>query len=332
MYRRDATTAKGAVVETGRNVRGVVLALISGALWGFSGACAQFLFMRYQADPLWVTTFRITVGGLVIMAFTLFTQRKGLLGVWKRPRDVVHLFAVALISIVFMQIAYLEAIQASNAATATVFEYIGPVIVVVFMCIRGRRLPTKYEVAAIILVMVGTFLLATHANPFALVLSPRALLWGALAAISIACYTLIPPPLMDRYGNFPVLAWGMIIGAVVMTACVRPWTIPTSFDANGWFALIVGLTLLGTVAAYLTFYQSIKDIGASRSSLLSSVETISAAAFSVLWLGTQLTVYDYVGIAFIVCTVFVLARNQEPNAQARSNRRSRNNTPAFHRE
>lgn len=321
-----------AAVKAGRNVRGVILALISGTLWGFSGSCAQLLFMQYNADPLWVTTFRITVGGLIIMAFTLATQRKGLFDVWKRPRDVAHLFAVALISIVFMQVAYLEAIQTSNAATATVFEYIGPVIVVLFMCVRGRRLPTKYEVTAIVLVMVGTFLLATHANPFALVLSPQALLWGALAAISIACYTLIPPPLMDRYGNFPVLAWGMVIGAVAMIAFVRPWTIPVNFDFNGWFALVVGLTLLGTVTAYLTFYQAIKDIGASRSSLLSSVETVSAAAFSVLWLGTQLTGYDYAGITFIVCTVFVLARNQDPNARASSNRRAQDQTPALHRE
>ena len=71
-----------------------------------------------------------------------------------------------------MQFSYLMTINFSNAATATVLEYIGPMLVVVVICVRGRRWPTVREVIAIVFVIVGVFLLATHGDAFQLALSP----------------------------------------------------------------------------------------------------------------------------------------------------------------
>lgn len=44
--------------------RGVLLTLIGGTCWGFSGASGQFLFTHYQANPMWLTSMRMCFAGL----------------------------------------------------------------------------------------------------------------------------------------------------------------------------------------------------------------------------------------------------------------------------
>ena len=55
------------------------------------------------------------------------------------------------------------------------------------------------------------------------------------------------------------------------------------------------------------YLQAVKDIGAAKASLIASVETVSATAFAVLWLGTAFEAMDFVGFVFIMSTVFLLA-------------------------
>ena len=38
---------------------GVVCALAGGALWGFSGACSQYLFAHYDIDASFITAARM---------------------------------------------------------------------------------------------------------------------------------------------------------------------------------------------------------------------------------------------------------------------------------
>lgn len=294
-----------------KNIRGVVYALIGGVLWGFSGSCAQLLFSAYGVDPLWATSVRMMLGGVALSAITLATRRSRALDVLRRPRHVARLVVFAAFGLFLMQFSYLMTINFSNAATATVLEYIGPMLVVVVICVRGRRWPTIREVIAIVFVIVGVFLLATHGDAFQLALSPLALTWGLIAGVSIVTYTLLPSLLMERFGSSSVLSWAMLIGGGVLCVYTRPWTSLPALDAAGWAFLVVGLTGLGTIVAYLAYFQGIKYIGATRTSLLCSVELISAAGLAVFWLHTQLAVMDYVGLALVISTVFLLAKADE---------------------
>ena len=286
-------------------------------MWGFSGSCAQLLYMRYGVDSMWLTSVRMAIGAVVLFLIALAVRRASLFRVMKRPINVARVVFFAIAGLLLTQLTYLMLIERTNAATATVFEYIGPVIVVGFMCVRGRRLPTKNEVGAMLCVFVGTFFIATHGDPTQLVLSPGTIVFGLFAAVCVALYTIIPAGLMERFDSMSVLAWGMVIGAVSFGLFVRPWTASYNVDAAGWMYLIGGLTLVGTIGAVLTYFQGVRDIGASRASLLASFEVVSATFLAVVWLGTNLSAMDYVGIAFIMFTVVLLGNAKDPNSRPR---------------
>jgi len=68
----------------------------------------------------------------------------------------------AFVGLFLNQFSYLQAIALSNAGTATVLQYLCPVIILVYICLKNRTAPTASEVTSIVLAMAGTFLIATH--------------------------------------------------------------------------------------------------------------------------------------------------------------------------
>lgn len=289
-------------------VRGTVFALCGGIGWGFSGACAQSLFSGYGIGPLWISSVRMLCAGLLLCLFVLVVKRGAFIALWRTPKDLFHLLVVAIAGLAFCQITYLFAIKYSNAGTATVLQYIGPVMIVLFLCFKGGRAPSVKEIAAMILVVGGTFLLATHGDPTAMVLSPEGLFWGLIAAVAFALYTLLPGRLMLKYGSIPVVASALLVGGVVFSLGLQSWANIPPIDAKGMTILFVGLVFFGTVVGFTFYFQAVHDIGAAKTSLLASVETVSATLFAVLWLGTSFTWVDIVGFVCIMATVFILSK------------------------
>lgn len=292
-------------------VRGVLLALLGGMLWGFSASCAQFIFATEGADPIWVTAMRIVVAGAVMMLIAAVKLGPRVLAPMRRPRDIARVAAFSVFGLSFTQFSYMMTIDASNAGTATMLEYAGPVLVMLIVCRRQHRLPSKRELAAVVCVVIGVFFLATHGDPTQLTLTGRALIWGGISALSMVFYTLLPEPLLRTYDNLAVLAWALVIGGVMMAVWQHPWTSAPAMAPSGWIALIVGLTLLGTVAAFAFYFRALYLIGPSRTSMLASVEVVTATACAVLWLGTPFAPMDLVGLIFIMATVFLLSQKDQ---------------------
>lgn len=305
-----------------RHIRGVICTLSGAVMWGFSGACGQYLFNNYQVNSSWVTAVRMLGAGAALMCMCLVKEREKCIGIWRNRRDAIQLAAFAILGLLFCQYAYLTAIAYSNAGTATVLQYLGPVLIMGVVCVRERRFPDKKETIAVILAVLGTWLLATHGNPSAMVLSKQGLIWGLIAAVSLASYTLLPVKLIPKWGSMVVCGYGMLIGGMVLSAGIGIWRMPVELDMRGWLA-VGGVVVMGTILGYTLYLQGIADIGAVKASMMASVEPVSATLFSVLWLHTDFQSIDLAGFICIMTTVFLLAKKQESNTpqQEKSGRR-----------
>lgn len=163
-------------------------------------------------------------------ACVVSTRAEGPFSSW---RDIVQLMVFSIFGLMLCQFTYLVAIQYSNAGTATVLEYIGPVLIVAAACFSACRLPTAREFIAMGCVVMGTFLLATHGDPTNLVMSPQALFWGLGAAVTAAIYTISPGTLMQRHGSIPVVACGMLIGGAALCLVTQSWNFAPEFGEGG---------------------------------------------------------------------------------------------------
>ena len=96
------------------------------------------------------------------------------------------------------QYAYLSAIQYTNAGTATVLQYVTPVLILAFVCAKNRRFPTVSELVAIVMAIAGTFIIATHGQVTELAITPIGLFWGLSSAVTYALYILLPAKAIEN--------------------------------------------------------------------------------------------------------------------------------------
>jgi drug/metabolite transporter (DMT)-like permease len=290
-------------------LRGVLCATLGGVCWGFSGTCGQYLFAHFEVDTMWLTCVRLLGGGGLLTVLALVRERDSLKGMLKSGRDCLQLLLYGIFGLTLCQYAYMTGIFYSNAATTTVLQNLGLVLIMLWTCLRSLRLPTRKEFIALLLALFGVFMLATGGNPSQMTISPQGLFWGLAAAVAVMLYTLLPRPLLAKWGRIAVTGLGMMVGGILLSLAVRVWTYPVSLAWNGWLAILATI-LLGSVMGFTLLMQGITDIGPVRASMLASTEPLSATILAVVWLNTTFAPTDFIGFAAIMATIFLLAKSE----------------------
>ena len=287
-------------------LRGSVLTLLGGVFWGLAGVFGQYIFENKEISAKWLVSVRLVIAGLLLLSTVFARQKKEAFAIWKNRRDVVQLLLFGLFGMAFCQLTYYMAVEASNAGTATVLQYTAPVMIMIYLALRNRKMPQKIEIAALVLALAGTFLLATHGNPTSLSMSTFALTVGLLSAVAMVLYNLLPGKLMDKYGTFCVVGWGMLTGGIFLCAIIKPWHVEGIWDWQTVTCMAV-VIVVGTVLSFATYMEGVRLIGASRASLFASVEPLTATLATVLFLHVAFGIMDFAGFVCIIAAVILLA-------------------------
>ncbi|MCO7176395.1 DMT family transporter [Sporolactobacillus kofuensis] len=285
---------------------GIGLVLSGATLWGISGNVAQYLFESEQINAGWLTSVRMITAGLLLLVFTLLSKDRQLTWmIWMQKRTASALLIFGVFGMIGAQYTYFEAVAAGNAATATLLQYLSPVLIMIYLVIRRRRRPSVTELLAVFMALLGVFLIVTKGHPDQISIAPAAVFWGLLAALGGALYSTQPGKILKEYGAGVVVSWGMLIGGTVMSLFYSPWHVDHSFSLNE----IVGVSFVivfGTLLAFYLFLASLKYLNPIETSLLGCAEPLSAALVSVVWMHVPFTLFDWVGMVCIIGTVVTL--------------------------
>ena len=292
-------TKKGTII-------GTFLTIAGGILWGISGVCGQFLFQSKDVTASWLVPLRLVTAGFLLLCYYLIRDKGKAFDIWKTKRNRIDIIIYGLAGMMLCQYSYFQTIEWSNAGTATVIQYLGPALIVVWVCLQTRRLPEKKEVLGVILAVTGIFLIATHGNPTTLTLSQKALIMGLISAVSVVIYTVKPARMQAEFDTPLILAWGMLIGGIALTITFRPWNNKVIFDGETFTALTF-IILFGTMAGFSMYMTGVKMIGSVRASLYSCVEPVASMVLTAVWMKVSFTTPDLIGTAFVIATIIILA-------------------------
>lgn len=292
------------------NIRGYMLAILGGVSWGISGVCGQYLFMKYEISADWLTAVRMLLSGILLLMLALQKEHMRVFKIWKERKDVIWLIAFGLAGLLLCQYTFLAAIKYSNSATATVLQSLNVVLMAIVMAVWNRKRMSRIQIAAIILAVSGTYLIATKGNPVSMDISAKGLIFGILAAIGVVIYTLLSRPIIASWGNLTITGWGMLIGGSVLFFLTRAWILPTNLELPAWIIIAV-IVIIGTAVGFSVFLESVKYIGPVKSTLLGCLEPASATILSALVLGTRFTVVELIGFVLVVGTVFLSVSTKE---------------------
>lgn len=287
--------------------KGILLAIASGMLWGLGSNCAQFLLQFRSVDASWLVTARLISAGVIALILSQCLYGTSIWNVYKSRTGMRDLMIFALLGLAVCQYTFFLTIRLSNAGTATVLQYTGPAMIIIYIALRKHRIPARSDVLCIFLALMGTILLATHGQIGTLALSSTTLEWGLISAAMLAVYTVQPVELLRQYGTLPILGHAMLLGGLAMAIVFPLYPITGTWNMTALLALSF-IVLGGTIGAYFCYMIGVRCIGPARGSICSSVEPVAAAVCAAAVLGTTFVLMDIIGFICIISTVFLIAK------------------------
>lgn len=283
--------------------KGIVLIIVGSILWGATGPMMEWVLENSEFTVSFFLTVRLTLAGVCILTFIKLKGNQ-IFPIWKEPSWLKQLFLFAVLGMLGVQYTFVAAIEASNASIATLLQFLGPIYIVLFVSWKSKMFPPRYQIIGIIGTLIGLFFLLTNAKLDQLLISNEALIWGLAVGVAFAIYTVYPARLMKEWGVLLVVGWGMLIGGIVLAIISQVWR---SDEWNQLAIFPVNLItfiviLIGTIA-FILFLTSMKYITAVETSILSSVEPLTAMLISVIWLGQVFGAWQYFGV--VVMLIFV---------------------------
>ncbi|HDC1790016.1 TPA: EamA family transporter [Salmonella enterica] len=289
----------------GSTRKGMLNVLIAAVLWGSSGVCAQYIMEQSRMSSQFLTMTRLLFAGLILVTFS-FMHGDKIFSILKNRKDALCLLIFSVVGALTVQLTFLLTIEKSNAATATVLQFLSPTIIVAWFALARRTRPGILVLTAILTSLIGTFLLVTHGNPTSLSISSAALFWGIASAFAAAFYTTWPSRLIAQYGTLPVVGWSMSFGGLILLPFYAKEG--THFAVSGSLILaFFYLVVIGTSLTFSLYLKGAQLIGGPKASILSCAEPLSSALLSLLLLGISFTLPDWLGTLLILSSVILIS-------------------------
>ncbi|MFJ2106902.1 EamA family transporter [Streptomyces microflavus] len=300
---------------------GLGLALLSAFAFGGSGVAAKPL-IEAGLDPLHVVWLR--VAGAAVIMLPIAWRHRNL--VRERP---ALLAGFGLFAVAGVQACYFAAISRIPVGVALLVEYLAPALVLGWVRFVQRRPVTRAAALGVVLAVGG---LACVVEVWA-GLGFDAL--GLLLALGAACCQVGYFVLSDHGGQegkgddsrrvepphpLGVIAYGLIVGALVLTVVARPWGMDWSLlggtagmNGNGVPAwLLIGwIVLIATVLAYATGVVSVRMLSPQVAGVVACLEAVIATVLAWVLLGEHLSAPQLIG-GFVVLTGAFIAQSAAP--------------------
>lgn len=286
-------------------LKGIILAVGGSIFWGGSGVAAQFLLQDRGMTADYLTAIRTITAGLILLLIDRFVYGNNITNIWRYKASRYRLLFFGIFGMMAVQYTYFAAIAYSNAPTGTIIQYLMPVVILLWIALRERKLPQLGQVVCAILAILGTALLVTHGSLTTLSISEKALFWGILSAFAAAFYTVSPRWLLTRWPSAQVVGWAMLIGGAAISLIYPPLSYPGILDIDASLSLAY-ICILGTAIAFWAYVSSTKYILPQEASILNAMEPLASIVFSVLLLDVLFQLPEIAGTILIILPVLYI--------------------------
>jgi drug/metabolite transporter (DMT)-like permease len=297
-----------------RNQRdGLIFVLIAVSGYSFLPVFTNKLFDT-GLEPLDIAFWRFLIAAPLFWMVALRRERPSpLRGAnplpWRKLLALGTLMGVAATS-AFM------GLQRIPASTFVVLFYTYPTMVALLSLFLGERLRLQAWIA-LGLTLVG---IALTAPDFSAGLSgdnlPGVLL-AFLNAFVVAVYYILNARILRGHKAFVHATALILTGALLLMSAVTVVRGGAAVPANltAWL-LLLGLALVSTVMPVFSISHGLQRLGATRASILGTVEPVLTSLLAVIFLGDRIRPIQLLGGAFILASILILQARRSPTRRS----------------
>lgn len=204
---------------------------------------------------------------------------------------------------------YFLALEHADASLVALLLYLFPAFVTVLAVVFLRERPTVVTAAALTMSLAGTALVVGGGSgrPLGIALAIGAAVVYSIYIVVGSVVTAEVDPLV--VSTVVCVTAAVVTGLIVLTLAGtgHPQAFPAT--SRGWGS-IAAIAVIGTVIAILAFFAGLKRLGATATSVLSTIEPVVTVALATTLLGETLSAGQLVGGLLVLAAVIWLALSQ----------------------
>ncbi|HCR3335215.1 TPA: DMT family transporter [Morganella morganii] len=285
-----------------------------GIIWG-----TNFIFMRQASEwisPVQIVFLRVLCGfvPIAVMAWMQKAVRR------EHLKYTGHFLVMALLATVIYYWAFASGTSLLLSGVSGVLSGAIPLFsfIVASIFLRQEKI-TVMRLCGLMLGFAGVILIAKPWQVSGESISLAGVGYMILGSLSVGISFVYAKKFLADKQIAPLALTTYQIGlALVILACITPFTGITAIaqDSTASLGLIIGLGLLGTGVAYLTYYYLILNLGAVVASSVTYIPPVVALIVGFLAANEQLGVTEILSMVLIMSGVFLLQRpSRRPEAE-----------------
>ena len=289
---------------------------LSSLAFGTLGVVTTLAY-RQGVTPLPLLTWRFFFAALILGALALQRNPRALS---VPPKDLLRYFALSVFGFGLASLAYFFALKHADAAIVTALLYAYPAFVTIGAAVFNHEQIPSSRWLAIAVVFIGCVLILNVFSGTGQVDALGAAL-GLVAAVAYAAFNLMSQRWLPGRSSMTMMSFTFGFAAVAFAVLA---TITGGFDAlmewrdwtGGAWTFMGLLVLLPTITATLLYLRGIRQLGASQSGIISTLEPLFTVALAWMLLNESLAPIQLVGVALIVggvAAATMLTRVVEPS-------------------
>jgi len=283
----------------------VLFVLLAGTAWAASGTAAQHFYTQSDHIPIELTQVRLFLSSSLFFMLAWWSGglRRGLRSVRRNPRILLQLAIHGILGIMFVQYSYFEGIAAGDAAATTVITYTSPAMMILYLAVRWRRLPSAAEAGTVVVAVAGVFLLVTGGDIARLSVPMACIVWSLVSAIVFVFAMVYPVHLLRLFDRFFLLAVCMLMGGISLLPVTQViFSVDSFFTAGTWLDLLV-IIVLGTVVAFFAFNAGLRWLSPEETAITATIEPVASVFFAWLIFDTHFVSLQMVGIMLVIAAI-----------------------------
>lgn len=290
-------------------LNGIFYAAISSASFGFSPLFSLALIAA-GLNNFDVLTYRWLTAAVILVIYAVCKKKSLRLNSFDEAWKVLLLSILRSVTSITLLIGYANI----SSGIASTLNFMYPVIVALCMMIFYREDKAWTNVIAILLSIIGVYLMA-HSDGLSTEggNTKLGLICSIISAFSFAAYYIIMKKTRaDKIEAVKFTTWIMILSAAYFAigGIVTNGKITIVTDMKSWLN-IMGLGLWCTMVSNFTGVKAIRRIGPTLTSILGALQPLTAVVLGVLFLNEHLTVRTVIGITLILIAVFMIVQHQK---------------------
>lgn len=285
---------------------GYIYALLAAFLFGANGSVSKVI-IETGFSAIQLTQMRV-FGAAVISGLVLLVLDRKSFRLPPKQWPVIVLLGV--VGVGLLQATYAFAIELLPVGIALLLEYLAVLLVALVAFFIFKEKVHLRLWMAIGLVIIG---LVVVAEIWASSLNPLGVMWGLLAAITLATYFLVGERGLKKISPLALSFWTMSIAALFWAPFSGWWTFTsdtfsTTVSLGGtldhisvpvWF-LVAWNVVLGSFAPFLLSLSALKRLSATAAGIVATSEIAFAFATAWLWLQEELSVLQVIGASIVL--------------------------------